>query len=120
LANAESVCVVRYFLVSHSGIWFRVLPRHLARLAAARAVRKLQRYAHRAQAEARVRAECQSLLDAMLARAAIGTNGKPWSRKFLVFKAGLTWGTFNRALTGELDLKVWLPRLRAAAERLGT
>ena len=113
-ADPATAQVFREFVIAHAGIWFRCLPRRMARIAAEQAVRRF----HRSTTRDRARSEFQSLLHAMLARAALGTNGKPWSRKELVAKAGLTWGTFHRALSGQLELKTWLPRLRSAAERL--
>jgi hypothetical protein len=66
-------------------------------------------------APGRPRQETDFLLASLLAK---GT-AKGWSRKELVRQSGLTWGTFHRALSGDLDFIRWLPRLRSAAERLG-
>ena len=122
LARAEAGRAIEWFLIRRAAIWFRLWPHRLAAMGAERAIRRMRRHAVKTQADARLRAEFQSVIDSMLARAAIGSlvNGRarPWSRRELVARAGLTWGTFHRALAGALDFGRWLPRLHAAAERL--
>lgn len=59
--------------------------------------------------------EARYLLQCLMLKA----EARGWSKKRLVAESGLSWGTFHRALAGDVDLGVWLPKIRQAAARLG-
>jgi hypothetical protein len=59
-------------------------------------------------------AERRDKVEDMLARAA----GEGWSQRELARRAGLKWSSWHRLKTGQIDLVLWLPRLREASNRL--
>jgi hypothetical protein len=68
----------------------------------------------KAQAAARQQGELRDLVRRMLDKAEV----EKWSRRVLAARCYLTRGTFNRMVSGQLDARTWLPRIREAAARI--
>jgi transcriptional regulator with XRE-family HTH domain len=62
----------------------------------------------------KIQAELKQSLDSILARA----GGEGWSTRQLAEKIGISRRTLSRILSGQVDLAVWLPKLRSAIQRL--
>lgn len=72
----------------------------------------------RREARARRNETIEQRLHALLAEMENLAEHRDWSCNQLLTKTGLSWGTWLRLKKGQADARHWLPRLRAALERL--